>query len=118
MSNFQCPHCGMTNIDCGRDGYKTPKEIELEAENEKLKKQVDRLYEQWNFSVKHKIILEVDCRKAEEKANKLTQCLDEIEEICKNNFCTFADGVCDGIGEDVLQKINEVKGNDENRARN
>lgn len=30
MSNFQCPHCGMTNIDCGREGYKTPKEIELE----------------------------------------------------------------------------------------
>lgn len=30
MSNFQCPHCGMTNIDCGKDGYKTPREIELE----------------------------------------------------------------------------------------
>ena len=30
MSNFQCPHCGMTNIDCGKEGYKTPREIELE----------------------------------------------------------------------------------------
>lgn len=39
MSNFQCPHCGMTNIDCGKDGYKTPREIELE---EKLKKYEDR----------------------------------------------------------------------------
>ena len=30
MSNFICPECGMTNIDCGYAGYKTPKEIELE----------------------------------------------------------------------------------------
>lgn len=30
MSNFICSECGMTNIDCGGAGYKTPKEIELE----------------------------------------------------------------------------------------
>lgn len=30
MSNFICKECGMTNIDCGYAGYKTPKEIELE----------------------------------------------------------------------------------------
>lgn len=30
MSNFICSECGMTNIDCGRAGYKTSKEIELE----------------------------------------------------------------------------------------
>lgn len=30
MSNFICSECGMTNIDCGRKGYKTPREIELE----------------------------------------------------------------------------------------
>lgn len=30
MSNFVCPHCGMTNIDCGKDVFKTPREIELE----------------------------------------------------------------------------------------
>lgn len=30
MSNFQCPQCGMINIDCGKDGYKTAREIELE----------------------------------------------------------------------------------------
>lgn len=29
MSNFICSECGMTNIDCGGAGYKTPKEIEL-----------------------------------------------------------------------------------------
>lgn len=35
MSNFICPTCGLTNIDCGKTGYKTPRELELE---ENLKK--------------------------------------------------------------------------------
>ena len=30
MSNFICPTCGMNNIDCGKAGYKTDREIELE----------------------------------------------------------------------------------------
>lgn len=30
MSNFICPTCGFTNIDCGKAGYKTAREIELE----------------------------------------------------------------------------------------
>ena len=63
MSNFICSECGMTNIDCGRAGYKTPKEIELEKkvhilneanmklENElghfaDLSKKIERLQEQ------------------------------------------------------------------------
>lgn len=28
MSNFVCPTCGFTNIDCGKDGYKTLREID------------------------------------------------------------------------------------------
>lgn len=40
MSNFICSECGMTNIDCGGAGYKTPKEIELEKENKRLQKQL------------------------------------------------------------------------------
>ena len=31
MSNFQCPECGMINIDCGKGVFKTPREIELET---------------------------------------------------------------------------------------
>ena len=34
MSNFICPTCGFNNIDCGRDGYKTDREIELEKKLE------------------------------------------------------------------------------------
>ena len=45
MSNFICSECGMTNIDCGCDGYKTPKEIELEKENKKLKEQLQEANE-------------------------------------------------------------------------
>lgn len=37
MSNFICPTCGFSNIDCGKDGYKTTREIELEKENKRLK---------------------------------------------------------------------------------
>lgn len=41
MSNFQCPYCGMTNIDCGKEGYKTPREIELEETIEKIEKVIE-----------------------------------------------------------------------------
>lgn len=34
MSNFICPTCGFKNIDCGKDGYKTDREIELEKKLE------------------------------------------------------------------------------------
>ena len=40
MSNFQCPYCGMTNIDCGWGKFKTPRELELEKENEMLKEKL------------------------------------------------------------------------------
>ena len=40
MSNFICPECGMTNIDCGYAGYKTPREIELGKENKRLQEQL------------------------------------------------------------------------------
>ena len=48
MSNFQCPHCGMTNIDCGKDGYKTPREIELEEALEEIEVLADNSFEQIN----------------------------------------------------------------------
>lgn len=48
MSNFICEKCGMTNIDCGHQGYKTEREIELEKQldreikiNRKMKKALE-----------------------------------------------------------------------------
>lgn len=37
MSNLICPTCGFNNIDCGKAGYKTDREIELEKENKRLR---------------------------------------------------------------------------------
>lgn len=30
MSSFKCPTCGMVNVDCDTEGYKTDREILLE----------------------------------------------------------------------------------------
>lgn len=38
MSNFQCPHCGMVNIDCEKEGFKTPKELEYEKALKEIEK--------------------------------------------------------------------------------
>lgn len=40
MSNFKCSECGTVNIDCGWGNFKTPREIELEKENERLKEKL------------------------------------------------------------------------------
>lgn len=37
MSNFECEYCGATYIDCGRQGYKTLREINLEETLDKIK---------------------------------------------------------------------------------
>lgn len=41
MSNYECPHCGMTNIDCGWGKFKTPKEIELESRIKELEEKLN-----------------------------------------------------------------------------
>lgn len=41
MSNYKCSECGTVNIDCGLGVFKTPREIELEKENEAIKAQRD-----------------------------------------------------------------------------
>lgn len=55
--------CGMTNIDCGYAGYKTPKEIELE-------KQVGRLQEQLAIATKALKKYMTFCRHPAEEALK------------------------------------------------
>lgn len=52
MSNFICSECGMNNIDCGRAGYKTPKEIELEKRLEVSEKEHYRTLEQLRIATK------------------------------------------------------------------
>lgn len=54
MSNFTCPTCGLTNIDCGKAGYKTTREIELEIpqkENAKLRRLLEECVPYVTFKV-------------------------------------------------------------------
>ena len=39
--NIQCPQCGMVNIDCGKEGYKTPKELRYEKALEEIEEILD-----------------------------------------------------------------------------
>ena len=43
MANFICPYCGMSNIDCEKDGFKTPQEIKYEKIIEEHGKRIKEL---------------------------------------------------------------------------
>lgn len=43
MSNFVCPHCGMTNINCGKEGFKTLKEIKYEKALEEIEGKINNI---------------------------------------------------------------------------
>ena len=43
MSNYKCPECGMINIDCGKEGYKTPKELRYEKALEEIEKVINNI---------------------------------------------------------------------------
>ena len=58
MSNFQCPECGMINIDCGKGVFKTPREIDLEQKlNAQFAEMEEKLTaeENKNFELKENI---------------------------------------------------------------
>lgn len=46
MSNFVCDSCGMVIIDCGKEGFKTDREIKLEKELEQVKNQYEAVVKQ------------------------------------------------------------------------
>lgn len=52
MSNFICPTCGVKNIDCGKAGYKTAREIELEKEIDRLSDKNAKLEKKLSIAVK------------------------------------------------------------------
>lgn len=54
MSNFKCTECGTINIDCGKEGYKTPREIELEKQVKEQSKKIKNELEE----IKQKLQME------------------------------------------------------------
>ncbi len=60
MANFVCESCGMVNIDCGKDGYKTEKELQLEAE-------LNRAVQQYNAVVAQNRSLQSEIKGLKEK---------------------------------------------------
>lgn len=66
MSNFICPTCGFTNIDCGKDGYKTRREIDFEQEITRL----TDLNKQYSYLIKQRDIHNKELEKKLEIAVK------------------------------------------------
>lgn len=66
MSNFVCPTCGFTNIDCGKDGYKTRREIDFEQEITRL----TDLNKQYSYLIKQR---DIHNKELEEKIHILTE---------------------------------------------
>lgn len=74
MSNYKCPECGMINIDCGKEGYKTPREIELEKENEILNKKLKIAVDSLNYIAildNNYIVAKLDAQQALQKIGEV-----------------------------------------------
>lgn len=72
MSNFQCPCCGMTNIDCGKTGFKTPREIELEETIEKIEKVIEPYQDEFEAeALSLHIAIESILERMKQKGNEL-----------------------------------------------
>lgn len=74
MSNFICPTCGFTNIDCGKAGYKTEREIELEKKLEIAVKAMELARDTTYSSTQ-------DCPKCAFIDERLSEALAKIKEI-------------------------------------
>lgn len=88
MSNFICPTCGFTNIDCGKSGYKTNREIELEKKLDIAVKAFEKLQ-------RRKC---VDCKCGENCSLR--------EYSKKGKGCSFCVA---GLAQEAIAKIKEIK---------
>lgn len=50
MSNITCPTCGVVSYDCGKAGFKTKREIELEKQLEIAVKALEDMARQCDLS--------------------------------------------------------------------
>ena len=95
MSNFKCSECGMINIDCGKEGYKTPREIELETLVIELENRLKTLDEEAvTYQLTEKEYEEY--KKLKVRSKQLEKENEKLKEKLK-------------IAEETLQKISEVE---------
>lgn len=96
MSNFICSECGMTNIDCGYDGYKTPKEIELEKKVHILNKA--------NMTLENELGRFAEASKTIER---LQEQLNECEEaLVESYYDCYNEGFEPDLAKEYLKKYN------------
>lgn len=111
MSNFKCSECGTINIDCGKEGYKTPKEIELEKSVKDLEQKPNTQFaemeekltaeEMKNYKLKEKLKI------AEEALNDIKNSFFEDKD---KEIITHAESIYYySKAKETLQKIKEVK---------
>ena len=116
MSNFKCSECGTINIDCGKEGYKTPREIELEKQlkeqSEKLKAEFLETKQQLQMEKYRNYSLEGQIKEQDEKIHHLEFELEFKERALK--FARKQNGnywhiLFKDIVIKALQKMKEVK---------
>lgn len=103
MSNFICPTCGFKNIDCGKDGYKTDREVELE-------KDIDRLSDR-NAKLEKKLHIAVKALEEYADPYKWDNCIMKFiaydQQEIVNNGCFTSNGF--EKAQEALAKIKEIK---------
>lgn len=99
MSNFKCSECGMINIDCGKEGFKTPRELELEARVKELEQKLNAQFTEMEEK------LTAEEMKNYELKEKLRIALSSLNDIATiDNYI-----VAQVDAQQALQKISEVE---------
>lgn len=101
MSNFICPTCGFTNIDCGKDGYKTRREIDFGQEITRL----TDLNKQYSYLIKQRDIHNKELEKKLEIAVKALEKLSE-ETLLTKGGGRFVNTAC-RQAQEALKEIEE-----------
>lgn len=78
MSNITCPTCGLTSYDCGKAGFKTKREIELEQEITRL----TDLNKQYSYLIKQRDSYNKELKKKLDIAVKALKEVIEINASC------------------------------------
>ena len=71
MSNFICPTCGFNNIDCGKAGCKTAREIELKKKLEIAVKALEEISHEILLTAGGGCYVNTACDKAQEALAKI-----------------------------------------------